>query len=463
MAFSSVLFVFRFLPAALILYYAAPKKAKNFVLLIVSLVFYSWGEVRYLPVMLVTIVTNYLCAIGIDRFSERRGLRRLCFGVALFVSFGFLFVFKYLDFLIGSVGGLLGLSVTPLGLTLPLGISFYTFQTLSYTIDVFRKKVPAERSFIDMAAFVVLFPQLIAGPIVRYTDVAAELKTRTINADMLERGAEDFVIGLGKKVLLANNVGALWTELETIGFGAASTGLSWLALVAFSLQLYFDFSGYSQMAIGLGRMMGFNFPENFDFPYASRSATEFWRRWHITLGSWFREYLYFPLGGSRCSATRNIFNLFVVWACTGLWHGAGWNFLLWGLYFFLLLVIEKAGFKRFLDKHTAFSHVYALFAILFGWALFQVTDMQLLGVFLNRLFVPASVGSGAAVGALYYLKNYGVSLAVSVFFAFPLSRRIYEKIKRRTALKTVLLTALFVLCVAYLVDATYNPFLYFRF
>ncbi len=463
MVFSSVLFIFRFLPAALILYYSAPKKAKNLVLLIVSLVFYSWGEVRYLPVMLATILTNYFCARAIDRFSERKALKRLFFTLALTVSFGFLFVFKYLDFLISSVGSLLGQNFTPLGLTLPLGISFYTFQTLSYTIDVFRGKVPAERNFIDMAAFVVLFPQLIAGPIVRYTDISSELKERTVNADMLESGAEDFVIGLGKKVLLANNVGALWTELETIGFGAASTGLSWLALVAFSLQLYFDFSGYSQMAIGLGRMMGFNFPENFNFPYASRSATEFWRRWHITLGSWFREYLYFPLGGSRCSAARNIFNLFVVWACTGLWHGAGWNFVLWGLYFFALLVIEKSGFKRFLDRHVVFSHIYAAFAILFGWALFQVTDMRLLGVFLSRLFVPVTVGSGAAVGAVYYLRNYGVSLAVALFFALPCCRRFYDRIKKHRALKTAVLTALFLMCVAYLVDATYNPFLYFRF
>ncbi len=463
MVFSSLLFIFQFLPISLILYYISPKKAKNLVLVIVSLFFYSWGEFRYFPIMLTTILINYFAAIGIEYYDKKPQLRKVIFLAALIISFGFLFVFKYLGFFTSEIGRFIP-GMPEIKLTLPLGISFYTFQTLSYTIDVYRRKVPAERSIINTAAFVTLFPQLIAGPIVRYTDIADELRERTIDRKMLDSGMEDFVLGLARKVLIANNVGALWTEAEKLGFGSLTSGMSWLALIAFTLQIYFDFSGYSQMAIGLGKMMGFHFPENFNVPYTSRSITEFWRRWHMTLSSWFKEYLYIPLGGSRRGYWRTVLNLFIVWALTGLWHGAHWNFVLWGVYFFFLLWIEKTGLLGFLNKHKVFSHLYALFLITLGWAFFAITDFQQLGVFLNHLFVPTAFADAQPpVGMLYYLRNYGVVLAIGGFCASQTARNFYRKLREKTFLRNGILIVLFLLSVAYLVDATYNPFLYFRF
>lgn len=468
MVFSSLLFVFQFLPVALILYYISPKKLKNLTLFVVSIIFYSWGEVRYFPVMLATILVNYLAALAIEKFDENQKRHKLFLVLALTISFGFLLFFKYLGFFVGEFCALFGIAVDSgswaLNLTLPLGISFYTFQTLSYTIDVYRRKVPADHNFINVGAFVTLFPQLIAGPIVRYTDIRDELLDRALSPDMLKNGMEDFVLGLARKVLIANSVGALWTEVsENIGFASASTGLSWLALLAFTLQIYFDFSGYSQMAIGLGKMLGFNFPQNFNVPYTSRSVTEFWRRWHMTLGSWFREYVYFPLGGSRRGYWRTILNLLIVWALTGFWHGASWNFILWGLYFFVLLFIEKSGFLGFLNKHKVLSHVYALFAVIFGWALFSVTDLAALGVFLNRLFVPTIISGSAPVGMRYYLGNYAVVMIIGTFASSQTAANLYQKIRKVGWLRDVIILALFLLCAAYLVDASFNPFLYFRF
>lgn len=477
MVFSSLLFVFQFLPIALILYYLTPKKYKNLTLFIVSLVFYSWGEVRYFPIMLATILVNYGGSIAIEALDKRAqanidenksrsllSLRRVVFLAVLIISIGFLFVFKYLGFFTENINSVFHITIPLIELTLPLGISFYTFQTLSYSIDVYRRKVEAEHNFIDLSAFVVLFPQLIAGPIVRYTDIHRELKERTITGTDLGDGMEEFIIGLAKKVLIANNVGALWTEVETLGFNSVSTGLAWLGIIAFTLQIYFDFSGYSQMAIGLGRMLGFHFPKNFDAPYSSRSVTEFWRRWHITLSSWFREYVYFPLGGNRNGYWRTTFNLFVVWTLTGFWHGASWNFIFWGMYFFVLLSIEKLGFIGFLNKHKFISHVYALLTIVIGWALFAITDFSQLGVFLSKLFVPTFLtADGAAVSGVYYLRNYAVSLIVGCWFSTALSSRLYSKLRENLIVRNVLLVGLFVICVAYLVDSTYNPFLYFRF
>ncbi len=468
MVFSSLLFVFQFLPIALILYYIAPKKAKNFVLFVVSLLFYSWGEVRYFPIMLATILINYFCALGIERARKRgrtKGTARLLLLLALVTCFGALFLFKYADFVITNLNALLGVSIPLLRLTLPLGISFYTFQTLSYTIDVYRGDVEAEHSFVNTAAFVVLFPQLIAGPIVRYSDINRELHERTITPQMLEQGMEEFVIGLAKKVLIANNVGALWTEIETLGFGSITTPLAWLGVLAFTLQIYFDFSGYSQMAIGLGRMMGFNFPKNFDNPYSSKSITEFWRRWHMTLSSWFKEYVYIPLGGNRKGPSRQLFNMFVVWACTGLWHGASWNFLLWGLYYFVLLAVEKIFLLKFLKKRPILGHVYTLFIVMLSWVLFAITDFTSLGVYLSHMFVPTSLSAAgtAAYGALYYLRNYAVILTLGCFFSTDTASYCYAIVREKRAVKIILMVALFAVSVAYLVDSTYNPFLYFRF
>jgi alginate O-acetyltransferase complex protein AlgI len=455
--FSSLLFLFRFLPVAFIIYYAVPWKLKNLSLLLLSLFFYSWGEPRYFPVMLATILVNYLAALGIEKFAERKGLRRACFLIAVFFSLGMLIFFKYTNFFIENLNGLLNLSIGTLELTLPLGISFYTFQTMSYTIDVYRGKVKAEHNIIDLGAFVVLFPQLIAGPIVLYTDINKELKSRKIRLAQIEEGVKIFILGLGKKVLIANNIGALWTEVETLGFANVSTPLAWLGILAFALQIFFDFSGYSTMAIGLGKMLGFEFPENFNYPYIARSITDFWRRWHMTLSSWFREYVYIPLGGNRKGKARMYFNLFVVWACTGFWHGANWNFIFWGLFFFVFLAIEKAGFSNFLDKHRIFSHVYVLFLLLISWSLFAITDLGQLGTFFTKLF---SFSGG--MDWLYYLRNYAVTIVIACFLSTPLIAKVFSKVDVNW-IKNAIYLLIFLLSVAYLVDATYNPFLYFRF
>lgn len=459
MVFSSIMFIFRFLPIALILYYLAPKKLKNFVLLAVSMFFYAWGEVRYVPIMLITILANYGAGLLIRQNSEKRWVKNSAMAFALVVSLGQLLFFKYTNFFISNINGLLQTGIPLLeNLTLPLGISFYTFQALSYTIDVYRGKVQAERNIIDFGAFVVLFPQLIAGPIVKYTDINRELKSRKISLEDIEEGIRVFLFGLAKKVLIANNIGALWTQVEQMDYGAISTPLAWLGVLAFSLQIYFDFSGYSQMAIGLGRMLGFKFPQNFNFPYISRSITEFWRRWHITLSSWFREYIYIPLGGNRVSKPRMYLNLFLVWAATGFWHGASWNFILWGLFFFVFLVLEKAFLLQHLERSKVLSRVYVLFLLLLGWALFAVTDMSQLGQLYTTMF---SFKGG--VDWLYYLRNYAVTIVVACICSTPLIERLYRKIQRVKWLDYTVLILLFLLCVAYLVDATYNPFLYFRF
>ncbi len=465
MVFSSILFLFRFMPIAFLVYYLVPKKLKNLTLLILSLIFYSWGEIRYFPIMVASIVVDYVASNGIRKYGESKLKRKLFLLMSVFFNLGMLGFFKYTNFFIENINALLGTSIGMLSLTLPLGISFYTFQTMSYTIDVYRGKVEAERNIIDFGAFVVLFPQLIAGPIVRYTDISRELKTRTLKLDRIESGVATFIMGLGRKVLIANSCGALWTEVETIGFANISAPLAWLGILAFTLQIYFDFSGYSLMAIGLGRMLGFEFPENFNYPYISRSVTEFWRRWHMTLGSWFREYVYIPLGGNRVSPARHIFNMFVVWALTGFWHGASWNFVLWGLYSFVFLVLEKYLIGDFLKRHKIFSHIYLVVLVMLSWALFAITDLGQLGLFLKSMFsFPGSLGGSWN----YYLRNYGVVLLLGCVFSAPIVPCLSKKLeamgkKWYQPLRIGLLLFVLVLSVAYLVDATYNPFLYFRF
>ncbi len=465
MVFSSLLFMFYFLPISLFLYYIVPYKFKNFCLMVISLVFYSWGEVRYFPIMMALVLTNYFCSLLIAKFDGNDKLRKLFLTIAIVVSLGMLAVFKYTDFFIANANSLLSLSIPYLELTLPLGISFYTFQTMGYTIDAYKKTVPIEKNLIDLAAFISMFPQLIAGPIVRYSDIHKELKHRRLDLKTFDEGIEDFVIGLAKKVLIANNIGQLWAEVESLGFASISTGLAWLGILAFTLQIYFDFSGYSQMAIGLGTLLGFKFPKNFDTPYSSRSATEFWRRWHITLGTWFKDYVYFPLGGSRCGKYRNIFNLFVVWGLTGLWHGASWNFVIWGLFYFVLITIEKLGFMSFLNKYNIFSRLYMILVTLVGWTIFAITDFSSLLLYFQKLFVPTSLLSdGAAnIGATFYLRNYIVIIILGIFFSLASSSKIYEKVRQNNIIRTGLMLILFIVSVAYLVDSTFNPFLYFRF
>ncbi len=459
MVFSSILFLFRFLPIAFLLYYITPKKLKNFVLMVLSLVFYAWGEPKYLPIMFFSIILDYSCGMGIKRFADSKALKKMFLILSICGNLGMLLFFKYTDFFIGNINALFNLSIPLLELTLPLGISFYTFQTMSYTIDVYRGKVEAEKNIINFGAFVVLFPQLIAGPIVKYSDISNELKNRRINLSQIEDGIRLFIMGLGSKVLIANNIGALWTEVESLDLSIVSTPLAWLGVIAFSFQIYFDFSGYSLMAIGLGKMLGFDFPQNFNYPYVSKSITEFWRRWHMTLSSWFKEYLYIPLGGNRVGKLRLYFNLFVVWFCTGFWHGANFNFIFWGLFFFVILVIEKTFLLKFLEKSRVISRIYVIVLLILSWTLFAITDLPTLGAYFVRMF-----DFTKGIDFLYYLRNYGVTLILCVVFSTPLLKNLYDKyIVKYPLLKTALLGIVLILSVAYLVDASYNPFLYFRF
>ena len=458
MVFSSVMFLFRFMPAAFALYYLTPRRFKNAMLFALSLVFYSWGEVRFFPIMLISATVDYFVGRAIEK---KRGDKRACKGllaISLAFSLGSLLFFKYTNFFIDNINLLLNADIPNIALTLPLGISFYTFQTMSYTLDVYRGKIKAEKNYINFAAYVAMFPQLIAGPIVRYSDISREMKSRVINIRQIQSGAMLFIMGLGSKVLIANNVGELWTQVEQIGFDNISTALAWLSILAFSLQIYFDFSGYSLMAIGLGKMLGFDFPQNFHYPYISKSVTEFWRRWHITLGSFFREYVYIPLGGNRVLKPRQYLNIFIVWFLTGFWHGASWNFVLWGLYFCLFLCIEKSFLLKYLESSKILSHIYLLFIVAVSWALFAITDFSRLGVFLKTMF-------GAVNGDdwMYYLRNYAASLVLGIALSTPLLRVISEKLKDNYAVKSAFAAVVLFLSVAYLVDSTYNPFLYFRF
>ena len=458
MVFSSILFIFRFLPIAIILYFLTPNKFKNLTLLFLSLIFYSWGEPKYFLIMIASIFVDYFASRAIEKNKNNKRICIILLSISILFNLGMLFFFKYFNFFIENVNNILGLSLKYVNITLPLGISFYTFQTMSYTIDVFLGKVKAEKNIINFGAFVCLFPQLIAGPIVKYTDINNELKHRNINTRQIQEGIELFILGLGSKVLIANNIGALWYEIEGKGFEGVGTIVAWVAVLAFAFQIYFDFSGYSLMAIGLGKILGFNFPRNFNYPYISKSITEFWRRWHITLGSWFKEYVYIPLGGNRVGRVRLYINLFIVWFLTGFWHGASYNFILWGLYFFILISIEKAILLKLLEKHKIISHIYSIFFILIGWAIFAVVDLQQLKILLKEMF---SISKNSQW--IYYVRNYGITFIIAAVLSTPIVKNIYNKVIKNDFLDTFILMVIFLLCVSYLVDATYNPFLYFRF
>ncbi len=459
MVFSSIIFLFRFLPIAFLIYYLCPVKYRNLVLFIMSLFFYSWGEPRYFPIMIYSTILDFSCGQGIKRFKDNPKMKRLFLIISCIGNLGVLGFFKYTNFIVGNLNALLGIELSGIFVEkLPLGISFYTFQTMSYTIDVYRGKVEPEDNIINFGAFVVLFPQLIAGPIVTYIDVQKELKSRTITWPMIDDGLRLFIMGVGSKVLIANNIGSLWTEVQTLGFANVSTPLVWLGVLAYSFQLYFDFSGYSLMAIGLGKMLGFNFPQNFNYPYIAKSVTDFWRRWHMTLGSWFREYVYIPLGGNRCSKGRNFFNIFAVWFLTGLWHGANWNFILWGLYFWVFLMIEKSFLLKKLEKSRVLSHVYLLTVVVISWAMFAVADMAELKSIFSSLF---ALRGGS--DWIYYIQSYGIMFILAAVFSTPLLKKAYEKWGHNQLLRNSVLAAVLLVSVAYLVDSTYNPFLYFNF
>ncbi|MDR3050376.1 MAG: MBOAT family protein [Oscillospiraceae bacterium] len=449
MLFSSLPFLVLFLPAVLLLHLAAPRPIKNAVLLLASVLFYAWGEAAYAPLMLVSLVLNY--AFGLACASPRRWVRGVGVGLSLAVNLGALAYFKYADFFLRAVG----LAALAPRVALPLGISFYTFQIQAYVVDVRRGTVPAERNFVDYAAFALLFPQLIAGPIVLYGDVRAEIKRRGVAPADMERGMALFVAGLASKVLLANPLGGLWSAA---GGGASSAAL-WLGIVAFGLQIYFDFAGYSLMALGMGAMLGFRFPQNFNHPYAAISVRDFWRRWHMTLSGWFRDYLYIPLGGSRGGALRTLRNLFIVWALTGLWHGAGWNFVAWGLWYFVFLALERFVWGARLARLPWLGRAYTLLVVLLGWVLFAHDSLGQAVIYLGGMFALRP-----GMDWVFPLRGGAVLLAVSALCcAPPVVRGAYNWLGRHAALRAAVMTGLLLLCVASLVNADYNPFLYFRF
>ena len=463
MLFSGIPFLFYFLPCVLLIYFIVPQKGRNAVLLAASLFFYGWGEPKFLLFMVFSIVQGYVFA----RLIGRGRRKKLFLTLSLVLSFALLGYCKYADFFIENFNAVTGLSLPLLKIALPIGISFYTFQIASYEIDVYRGDVAAQHNFIDFAAYVAMFPQLIAGPIVRYRDIAPQLKERTHSLEAAASGASRFAVGLGKKVLVANVLAQLVSAYKA---SAEQTALyAWLYAIAFTLQIYFDFSGYSDMAIGLGRIFGFTFPENFRYPYIAKSITEFWRRWHMSLGTWFRDYLYIPLGGSRCSRIRHIFNILVVWMATGFWHGAAWNFVFWGLFYAVLLMAEKFFLLPALKKGRVLPHVYVLLAVTLGFVLFDAASLKDALHQLGTLF-GAGTASGLGTEALYMLRSYGVVLALAVLGATPLPAMLWKKAQEAKSLAPVLTVAeplctfaLLALCTAFLVDGSFNPFLYFRF
>ncbi len=466
MLFSSIPFLYYFLPCVLLLYFLTPKKLKNSVLLLSSLVFYAWGEPIYVLLMIFSVVSGYILGLLIEKFREKR-LGKVFLIVSVVISLGLLGYFKYADFFIANFNAVFGLSVPLLRIALPIGISFYTFQLLSYTIDVYRGTVAAQRNFITLAAYIALFPQLIAGPIVRYADVAAQLTSRTHSFDKIALGIRRFVLGLAKKILIANALGELCDIFRASG--DKSVLFYWLYAVAFTLHIYFDFSGYSDMAIGLGKIFGFDFMENFRFPYISASITEFWRRWHISLGSWFRDYVYIPLGGNRVGKAKWLRNIFIVWLLTGFWHGAAWNFIVWGLLFAVLLVVEKLWLQRPLQKTKVLKHIYVLLFVILSFVIFNATDMRQALSDLGAMFGAGSIPFYSAEWS-YYLRSYAVILGLAVLGATPLPQKLLAAVRRRKAGETLLniaepivLAALLLVMTAYLVDGSFNPFLYFRF
>ena len=466
MLFSSIPFLYYFLPCVLLLYLVAPRKLKNSVLLLSSLFFYGWGEPKYLILMLLSITQGYIFGRLVEKY---RGQKRAKLFLTLSVVFSFLMLgyCKYADFFISSFNAVTGLSIPLLKIALPIGISFYTFQIVSYVIDVYRGDVSAQRNYVNLAAYISMFPQLIAGPIVRYADIAGQLENRTHSTVKTSLGVRRFIIGLSKKILLANVLGELVDVFKNAD--ERSVLFYWLYAVAYTLHIYFDFSGYSDMAIGLGHVFGFDFLENFNYPFISRSITEFWRRWHMSLGSWFRDYLYIPLGGNRVPRGRWIFNIAVVWAATGLWHGAAWNFVAWGIFFAVLLVLEKLFLKKWLERAPARGHIYVMLLVIISFVLFDATSLRGAGETIGAMF---GAGGLPAVSfeALYNLRSYAVVLILGIIGSTPLPKLAVERIRKTSggavlinAAEPVALVALLAVSTAFLIDGSFNPFLYFRF
>jgi alginate O-acetyltransferase complex protein AlgI len=461
MVFSSLLFLFVFLPIVLTLYYCSPRKIRNLILFLMSLIFYAWGEPVYIVIMLVSTLTDYTFGLLLDKPNMSSVKRKGIVVCSIIVNLMLLSYFKYADFLIHNVNSLFGMDIPLTELPLPIGISFYTFQSISYIIDVYRGTAKAQRNWIDFGTFVALFPQLVAGPIVTYNTIAQQLQHRAESISMFAEGVQRFVIGLAKKVLLANNIGLLWDTISSSNVETMPMLTAWLGIIAFAFQIYFDFSGYSDMAIGLGLMFGFRFNENFNKPYIAQSITDFWRRWHISLSSWFRDYVYIPLGGNRRGLAKQMRNILIVWLLTGFWHGASWNFIWWGLYFGVILIVEKWWGLSLLSRLPRWTrHLYAIFLILIGWVLFAFVQPSLIGKYLAAMFGFNGQSLWNNDTGYYFYTNI-VLILVLIIASIPM--KLWMKTSELSFFHIAWYGLLYFLSVAYLVDATFNPFLYFRF
>ena len=462
MVFNSIFFIFCFLPVFMLIYYLVPGKLRNLLLFLGSLIFYAWGEPVYVILMLFSSIFNYYMGTELERlyYDDRKQKINLIFSII--INLAVLVFFKYYGFLLNTIGGIIGIHIPHPELSLPIGLSFYTFRNLSYLFDIYLSKVSAQRNFLTFSVYSTMFPYTSAGPIVRYTDIETQLKQRTINISKFGIGAELFVKGLAKKVLLADNLSVLYSSI--CGHPQMSVFTSWLGILAYTMQLYFDFSGYSDMAIGLGKMLGFDFNKNFDYPYISTSVSEFWRRWHISLGSWFRDYVYFPMGGSRCGKGKMVFNLVVVWLLTGLWHGEGVNFLLWGAILGLLIIMEKLWYGKYLQKLPVLGHIYLVILIPLSWVVFAITDPGQLGTYFCRLF-PLLGNGGVAVNAqdiVKYLQGYGGLLAIGIVLCIPAVFDFYEKHKKNPVV-ILMLFVLFWISIYFVSSTAGNPFMYLNF
>lgn len=469
MVFSSIPFLFFFLPVFLILYFIVPGKVKNIILLFFSIIFYAWGEPVYVFLMILVTFSDYLVGLFMEK-AKGKTIKTLLLLWSLLFDLSILGFFKYANFLINTINGICHSSINPLNLSLPVGISFFTFQTLSYVIDLYKNEIEAEHSYITYLTYVSMFPQLVAGPIVRYATVNKELHERKFDINNCVAGVQRFLIGLFKKILIANQVGALFESIRVSVSSSPSILIAWLGALAFTLQIYYDFSGYSDMAIGLGRIMGFHFDENFNYPLSAISITDFWRRWHISLSTWFRNYVYIPLGGNRVSMIKHIRNIMVVWMLTGLWHGASWNFVLWGLYYGVLLLLEKLLYGKLLDKcPLIFRHLYSLVIVSTGFIIFALDDFKELVFYLASMIgLNASFTYNPEI--LWYIKNYGIIIVLAMIFSWPVVNFVKEKLGEKNinnifiqGMKFITFAFLFLLSIASLVNDSYNPFLYFRF
>ena len=477
MLFSSLTFLFIFLPLVLLIYFISKDKYKNIILLIFSLIFYAYGEPKYIVLMLFSIILNYFAALLIDKYHSNKNKAKLFLILDITINLLLLVLFKYTNLIINTINDVFKISIDKLTifnidilkLTLPIGISFYTFQLISYVIDVYRKDVKVQKNIFSLGTYVAFFPQLIAGPIVRYETIEQELKHRTHSFDKFVSGFKRFIIGLGKKVIIANNVAFIADQIiDSQYFTSYGTGVIWIAMIAYTLQIYFDFSGYSNMAIGLGKIFGFTFLENFNYPYISKSITDFWRRWHISLSSWFRDYVYIPLGENRVKKSRWIINIFIVWALTGLWHGASWNFMLWGLYYGIILVFEKLFLKKFLEKSPNFIRwLYSIILIIIGWTIFRIEDISLLGETLHKMIIFEKTNWLEFIRLNYHLVSYSIYLVLGIIFMFPWFENYIKKANNNQgiihALNNLFILLIFIISILFLIKDTYNPFIYFRF